>query len=369
FICPHEQTRVENAVPASCTVNGYTGDTVCAVCGTVLEYGATVFAPGHSPAVSVPAKAPTCLEEGLTAEYACSVCGEVTTAARVLTIVAHPDADGDGECDVCMSPVGCTVYGVCGDGIFWCVDDGTLVISGEGSGYAFDGGVPWDGCKNDFDCVFVRAGVTGFDLSSVEDCAQAERVFVPQGTAVVGSAPQRVISYTFDGGVAGLSGAGECAVYDVINVAYELLRLGAVSYIRFDELTLAVPDGGELVYDVLKNGKIVDEDHFSVPSGTAVSDFLVRPLGYRTFNAVFDALGANPDKNLILSIVCADLLPDEFRADAGSYTEQIVVRFEDEPGPDPEEPEEEHLNWFQATLAAILGVFKKLVKLLKGLFK
>ncbi|MCR5041216.1 MAG: leucine-rich repeat protein, partial [Clostridia bacterium] len=46
FICPHEQTRVENAVPASCTVNGYTGDTVCAVCGTVLEYGATVFAPG-----------------------------------------------------------------------------------------------------------------------------------------------------------------------------------------------------------------------------------------------------------------------------------------------------------------------------------
>lgn len=43
----HQDTKVVNAKPATCTEDGYTGDTVCAVCGKVLAKGEVIKALGH----------------------------------------------------------------------------------------------------------------------------------------------------------------------------------------------------------------------------------------------------------------------------------------------------------------------------------
>ena len=43
----HQETKVVNAKPATCTEDGYTGDTVCAACGKVLAKGEVIKALGH----------------------------------------------------------------------------------------------------------------------------------------------------------------------------------------------------------------------------------------------------------------------------------------------------------------------------------
>ncbi len=45
--CKHEQTEVKNAKAATCTEDGYSGDLVCTVCGTVIGNGQTI--PANCP--------------------------------------------------------------------------------------------------------------------------------------------------------------------------------------------------------------------------------------------------------------------------------------------------------------------------------
>ena len=46
--CEHTNTTVKDAAEATCTNNGHTGKTVCSDCGTVLDAGSVITAPGHS---------------------------------------------------------------------------------------------------------------------------------------------------------------------------------------------------------------------------------------------------------------------------------------------------------------------------------
>ncbi len=57
--CGHSETTINNAKEPTCTVWGYTGDTVCATCGEVLQKSIFLPAKGHS------------YENGI-----CTVCGE-----------------------------------------------------------------------------------------------------------------------------------------------------------------------------------------------------------------------------------------------------------------------------------------------------
>ena len=43
----HTETKVENAKDATCTEDGYTGDTVCIVCGKIVAKGEVIKATGH----------------------------------------------------------------------------------------------------------------------------------------------------------------------------------------------------------------------------------------------------------------------------------------------------------------------------------
>ncbi len=369
-ICGHPQTVFVNRRDATCTENGYSGDTVCAVCGVTLSYGATVFAPGHHSVCTLEAAPSTCVDAGHTAEYACSVCGTVLTESEEISTGAHADADGDGRCDVCLSPVDCTVFGRCGDAMFWYAENGVLVISGGGDSYDF-GDVPWADRADEIDTVYIREGVEAVDADGLAACPALKRIYAP-ALAAAEAPGVPVTRYAFSGGEARLSGATEFTLYDLLNTAYVLCVDNTVASMRFDTLRLNAADGGEYTeYDILKKGKIIDENHFRIPDGAALSDVRVAPLGYRSFNVVLDELGRHPDKNLILRVTCTDLLPEELKADADLYTEQIAIRFVDEPS---SEDEEEQSVWdaiaerFQATLAALLGLFKKVVKFIKRIF-
>ena len=46
--CDHTNTEVENAKDATCTEDGYTGDTVCADCGETIAEGTVIPATGHN---------------------------------------------------------------------------------------------------------------------------------------------------------------------------------------------------------------------------------------------------------------------------------------------------------------------------------
>ena len=47
-VCNHANTEVKGAVAATCTQEGYTGDTVCADCGKVLETGSAIAKTAHN---------------------------------------------------------------------------------------------------------------------------------------------------------------------------------------------------------------------------------------------------------------------------------------------------------------------------------
>ncbi len=96
---PHTAAaELKDAKEATCTEEGYTGDTVCKWCDKVLEAGKTIEKKAHTPE-EVAAVAATCTETGLTAGSKCSVCGEVLTAQEVVPALGHKYENG--VCTVC----------------------------------------------------------------------------------------------------------------------------------------------------------------------------------------------------------------------------------------------------------------------------
>ena len=112
--CGHPTTNVVNALEATCTEAGYTGDKVCAECGEVIETGTAIPALGHVEGVGVVTKEPTTAEEGVMT-YCCTRCGaELRTEAiaklprpGVHNVVARQRRPGDG-----LVEISCNVLGV-----------------------------------------------------------------------------------------------------------------------------------------------------------------------------------------------------------------------------------------------------------------
>ncbi len=79
-------SKWEGRKEATCTEDGYTGDSICADCGKLLEKGSVIPALGHSFGEWVPEKAPACEEEGR--EYrSCASCNHTET--RNLAALGH----------------------------------------------------------------------------------------------------------------------------------------------------------------------------------------------------------------------------------------------------------------------------------------
>ena len=118
----HSLTKVINKKDATCTEDGYTGDTVCAICGKEITKGETIQSKGHTEVIDA-AVEPTCTEPGKTEGKHCSVCNEVLVAQEVIPATGHTEKAVAGK------PATCTETGLT-DGIS-CSVCGTVIKAQE----------------------------------------------------------------------------------------------------------------------------------------------------------------------------------------------------------------------------------------------
>ena len=87
-VCTHENTEIRNSKAATCTENGYTGDTYCTDCGEQIASGEVIPAKGHT-IVLQNEKAAACTEDGYTGDEICTVCGETVNTGTTIAATGH----------------------------------------------------------------------------------------------------------------------------------------------------------------------------------------------------------------------------------------------------------------------------------------
>ena len=96
----HSLTKVINKKDATCTEDGYTGDTVCAICGKEITKGETIQAKGHTEVIDARVE-PTCTKSGKTEGKHCSVCNEIIVAQTEIPATGHTEVTVAGKAATC----------------------------------------------------------------------------------------------------------------------------------------------------------------------------------------------------------------------------------------------------------------------------
>lgn len=135
--------KTVNAKAATCTEDGYTGDTVCSVCGYEISQGESVPATAHAWGVWAVSEPATCTESGMEERF-CATCD--ATEGRALPALGHSFTSYVPNGDATCTADG-TETASCDNG---CGAEDTRVE--EGSALGHDWGVPawaWseDGAK------------------------------------------------------------------------------------------------------------------------------------------------------------------------------------------------------------------------------
>ena len=118
----HSLTKVINKKDATCTEDGYTGDTVCAICGKEITKGETIQSKGHTEVIDARVE-PTCTKSGKTEGKHCSVCNAIIVAQTEIPATGHTEKAVAGK------PATCTETGLT-DGIS-CSVCGTVIKAQE----------------------------------------------------------------------------------------------------------------------------------------------------------------------------------------------------------------------------------------------
>ena len=93
--CEHNGDKItRNKKDASCTENGFTGDTYCSICSELLSSGTVIPAPGHQWDDGKVTKEPTLNSEGVRT-FTCTVCKESKTGTipKLINIAGAQIAD------------------------------------------------------------------------------------------------------------------------------------------------------------------------------------------------------------------------------------------------------------------------------------
>ena len=167
--CTHASTKLVNQKDATCTEDGYTGDTVCAACNATVEVGAAIPAGhkddnqdlkcdtcsknlcAHPESQLTGEKAASCSEEGYTGDKVCTACGEITEEGRILSKTGHTEKL-TGQKDAT-----CTVDGYTGDTV--CADCDAPISQGA---------------------VVPATGKHTFENGTCTQCGEAEAVKEPE---------------------------------------------------------------------------------------------------------------------------------------------------------------------------------------------
>ena len=124
--CKHTNTQLREEKSATCTAEGYTGDTYCADCGEKIETGTAIAATGHEFGQWTTVKEPTEEAAGLR-QRSCTLCAE-TESEEIpqleSTACQHPNVEGKNGAEAT-----CGKEGYSGDVI--CVDCGEMISAGS----------------------------------------------------------------------------------------------------------------------------------------------------------------------------------------------------------------------------------------------
>lgn len=101
--CDHKNTEIRNAKDATCTKDGYTGDTYCKDCGKKIGTGTAILAKGHTEVIDE-AVAATCTTPGKTEGAHCSVCGTVIKAQEEISAKGHTEVIDAAKAPTCTEP-------------------------------------------------------------------------------------------------------------------------------------------------------------------------------------------------------------------------------------------------------------------------
>lgn len=125
--CTHANTQIRYAQAATCSTEGYTGDTYCTDCGRRVAYGTAISTTAHVDANNDGscdncgyllrcdhlttevrnASSATCDRAGYTGDTYCKTCGKKLSSGTVLEPVSHTNENGDNLCDVCGQQILC----------------------------------------------------------------------------------------------------------------------------------------------------------------------------------------------------------------------------------------------------------------------
>lgn len=85
----HQHTEIRNKVEATCTDEGYTGDTYCTDCGEKLSDGKKIPATGHIHIGYLGKKEATCENDGYTGDAYCKDCGITLKIGKNIPALGH----------------------------------------------------------------------------------------------------------------------------------------------------------------------------------------------------------------------------------------------------------------------------------------
>ena len=85
----HQHTEIRNKVEATCTDEGYTGDTYCIDCGEKLSDGKKIPATGHIHIGYLGKKEATCENDGYTGDAYCKDCGITLKIGKNIPALGH----------------------------------------------------------------------------------------------------------------------------------------------------------------------------------------------------------------------------------------------------------------------------------------
>lgn len=118
----HQNTELRNAKEATCTAEGYTGDTYCQDCGTKLQTGNAIAKKAHTWDAGIVTKTATCTESGVKT-YTCTLC----KATKTEEVPATGNHENTELRDVREAT--CAEDGYTGD--LYCKDCGTKLQTGK----------------------------------------------------------------------------------------------------------------------------------------------------------------------------------------------------------------------------------------------
>lgn len=324
-------------------------------------------------AVETPAVRPTCYSVGYTKGLKCNNCSYCYSGHEEIGIVGHADDDIDRYCDFCGTSVMFDDRGKIGDNVFWRVfENGILWLYGSGKAYD-DLPSPWSDYEDDFDIVYSEGVIENLSDSYFAGCDNIKYVFIPEGMTSVGSVGDCIAYRESSGAISfrNLSdGAMHFDIYDILNTASMFsITYNTVKVLNFNELVFErSEDGLPVTYNILRNGKRISEESFSLEDNK-----VLRNISLSISNYTFDEyLLADPDsfkKSVYLVMKSDDLLPDEMKGTAQTYTCETLLHFVEEPMvPDepvtPDPPKKEtFMDKFLGFINSIMNVFRKILKI------